>query len=133
MWTRICLCILFFVLSTKTMNENLGGDLKSFMRLFRTIGMVWFVCMPVFVFFAEFFAEYLRHPIITGGTLTIQSVTLCCMAYLFVGSKKTLYYARSTVGAASSGGLGGLGIGSGLDSVSSKTTVKAFGIRTHCD
>jgi hypothetical protein len=119
------------------MNNDVGGDMKSFMRLYRTIGGVWFVCMPLFVFVAGFFAQYLRHPIITGGTLTIQSSTLCMMAWLFVGSKNTLYFKRSTVGATTSGGLGGmggLGVNAGLDS-GTKTTFKLMGsnVRAHCD
>ena len=129
--------VLFSALTTKTMNNDVGGDMKSFMRLYRTIGGVWFVCMPLFVFVAEFFAQYLRHPIITGGTLIIQSSTLCMMAWLFVGSKNTLYFKRSTVGATTSGGLGGmggLGVAAGLDS-GTKTTFKLMGsnVRAHCD
>ena len=92
----------------------------------------------MFVFVAEFFAPYLRHPIITGGTLSkmtcfasffariyyfspfwpttllfvsisftfrktyllvIQSTTLCCLAWLLVGSRNTVYQRRSTVDA----------------------------------
>ena len=135
MWFRLGSAILFCLLSTNTMNHDLGGDMKFFMRLFRTVGCAWFACMPIFVFVAEFFAQYLRHPIITGGTLMIQSLTLTVMAWLFVGSKSTLYYARSTVGQSSSsslGGFGGLGLSAGLDS-GTKKEIKVFGLRTHCD
>jgi hypothetical protein len=109
----------------------LGGELMFFLRLFRTAGAAWFSCMPTFVFVAEFFAPYLRHPIITGGTLIIQSTTLCCMAWLLVGSKNTVYQKRSTVDAGSLGG--GLGVSAGLDS-GTKTTFKlSSSLRTHCD
>jgi hypothetical protein len=137
MWLRVSLCVFFIVATTNTMKNDVGGDMISFMRLYRTIGAIWFICMPLFIFVAERFAQYLRHPIVTGGTLTIQSTTLCVMGWLFVGSKNTLYFKRSTVGATSGGGLGGLGglgIGAGLDS-GTKTTFKLMGssVRTHCD
>ena len=98
MWLRISTCLLFVLLCTKSM-KHFHGELIYFLKLFRTCGFLWFACMPIFIFISEFFAQYLRHPIITGGTLIIQSTTLCCLAWLFVGSRNTVYQKRSTVDA----------------------------------
>ena len=71
----------------------------------------------------------LFRPTPPAGTLTIQSFSMCLMSWLFLGSKSTLYYRKSTVGAAA----GGLGLGAGLDA-GTKTSFKLVGsLRTHCD
>ena len=130
MWSRLALCALFTVSATRTINYGAGGDIMIFLRLFRTVGACWFACMPLLCFVGSFFAQYLRHPIVTGGTLIIQSVSICVLTWLVVGSKSTLYYRKSTVGAPS-GGLGSASFS--LDSGIKTTVNLAPGIRAHCD
>lgn len=67
MWSRVGLSMLFAVLCTRTMGRDGVGDMAQFIRLFRTAGVVWFGIMPLLVGIATLFAEYLRHPVITGG------------------------------------------------------------------
>ena len=67
MWSRAVLSVLFAVLCTRTMGRDGVGDMAQFIRLFRTAGVVWFGIMPLLVVIANLFAEYLRHPVVTGG------------------------------------------------------------------
>jgi hypothetical protein len=67
MWSRVGLSALFAVLCSRTMGRDGVGDMAQFLRLFRTAGVVWFGIMPLLVVVAKLFAQYLRHPVITGG------------------------------------------------------------------
>ena len=96
---RLFLGVFFWFAASATLTaQGNVGEMASFLFVFRILGVVWFFAMPVFVALAPLWAHYLRHWFITGGTLCLQSVALAVFNFLFVGSKSSLYYRRSTAG-----------------------------------
>ena len=99
MFVRLFLGVFFWFAASATLTaQGNVGEMASFLFVFRILGSVWFFAMPVFVALAPLWAHYLRHWFITGGTLCLQTVALAVFNFLFVGSKSSLYYRRSTAG-----------------------------------
>mmetsp|Transcript_19884 Transcript_19884/g.38995 ORF Transcript_19884/g.38995 Transcript_19884/m.38995 type:complete len:240 (+) Transcript_19884:34-753(+) len=67
-------------------------QLQGFLRILAVGGAVWFFTFPVLVMIASVFAHYLRHRIVTGGVLVIQSVTLTILSKQFLSNSS--WYAR---------------------------------------
>merc|ERR1712196_200285 len=73
-----------------------GAALLGFLRRLMLLGSIWFLVFPVLVFISSFVAHYLRHFLITGGVLTLQSVCLVLLAFQFV-SQGSQYFKVSTL------------------------------------
>lgn len=101
---------LLFVYSfhvTIKFQENRGGEkLLAFLKRLRLLGGLWFLCFPLLVFVASFFAHYHRHRVVSTGMLTLQNSILCVLGYQFISDSST-YFKLSTL--ADSGVLPGAG------------------------
>lgn len=101
---------LFFVYSfhvTIRYQEIRGGDkLLAFLKRLRLLGGLWFLCFPLLVFFAGFFAHYNRHRFVSTGMLTLQTAILAVLGYQFISESST-YFKLSTL--ADAGALPGAG------------------------
>ena len=53
----------------------------QFMRSLAFFGGLWFWVFPVLVFVSSVFAHYLRHRIVTGGTLLLQTICLIVLTH----------------------------------------------------
>ena len=58
------------------MQRRKGRQSLHFMRSLALLGGLWFWCFPLLVLVAAIFAHYLRHRIVTGGVLFLQSACL---------------------------------------------------------
>ena len=86
-----------------------GGDrLISFLRRLMLLGGLWFLAFPLLVFSAGFFAHYLRHRVVTGGVLLLQSVCLCLLSYEFLSHSSTYFKLSSLADSGVLPGAGGL-------------------------
>jgi hypothetical protein len=50
-----------------------GGRAIQFLRSLALWGGIWFWCFPILVAVASLFAHYLRHRVVTGGVLVLQT------------------------------------------------------------
>lgn len=58
------------------------AGMAKFLRRFRILGSLWFVCFPVLVLLAGLFiAPYHRHGLITGASLIGQSAALSLLCW----------------------------------------------------
>ena len=57
---------------------------KDFIFKLGAYGSLYFICTPVVIFSASFFAQYLRHQIVSLGTVGVQSFALIALARLFL-------------------------------------------------
>lgn len=57
---------------------------KDFIVKLGIYGSLYFICTPLVIFSACFFAQYLRHQIVSLGTLAVQSIALSSVARLFL-------------------------------------------------
>ena len=71
-----CLFAACFVYGMRTtLKANNGaGQINTFLRRLAVFGTCWFLSFPLLVFTASFFAEYLRHRVVSGGTLVCQTL-----------------------------------------------------------
>ena len=109
LWFRAFLGAVFWAIIGRNISGgvNLSGEMVIFMKRFRFLGGFWLFSMPILVVIASIFAPYLRHPIVTGGTLLAQSSALSFMSWLFCLSKDTIFFRKSTISAGSESlGLG---------------------------
>jgi hypothetical protein len=83
MLLRVVMCIVFQIGITST-KKNVGGAVSRFLLQLQICGTLWFLGFPCLVFVSGYFAEYLRHRIVTGGSLLCQASALGYMAYLFL-------------------------------------------------
>jgi hypothetical protein len=83
MLLRVLMCVVFQfgIISTK---KNVGGAVSRFLLQLQICGTLWFLGFPCLVFVSGYFAAYLRHRIVTGGSLLCQAAALGYMAYLFL-------------------------------------------------
>eukprot|EP00241_Pyramimonas_parkeae_P001725 CAMPEP_0114252500 /NCGR_PEP_ID=MMETSP0058-20121206/15870_1 /TAXON_ID=36894 /ORGANISM="Pyramimonas parkeae, CCMP726" /LENGTH=495 /DNA_ID=CAMNT_0001366439 /DNA_START=41 /DNA_END=1528 /DNA_ORIENTATION=+ len=96
MGLRLLLCALFVIGGVSTMRCAQMSSLKVFMVKLLLLGVVWFLSMPLLVYFVSPFLEpYNRHPVVTGGTIVLQSVALGCISLLFL--KNSSYLKMSTL------------------------------------
>ena len=105
MLLRVVLCIVFQVGISST-QKNASGAVGRFLLQLQICGTLWFIGFPCLVFVAGYFAEYLRHRIVTGGSLACQAGALGYMTYLFLF--KSEYYkisSLSRMGSVSSEGV----------------------------
>eukprot|EP00943_MAST-04B_sp_MAST-4B-sp1_P004535 g4535.t1 len=99
MFFRIACGVFFLFASTKTIKLQGGvGDMASFLLKFRIMGMLWFLSLPIGVFFAPLFAEYLRHWWITAITMILQCFAIGSLLCFLAGHELSLYDRRSILG-----------------------------------
>jgi hypothetical protein len=80
---RLLLGTAFFWSIRGTMgSDEVKGQLQlqGFLARLTAFGTAWFFAFPLLVLVASFFAHYLRHRLVTGGVLVLQSVCLTLMA-----------------------------------------------------
>mmetsp|Transcript_5992 Transcript_5992/g.10373 ORF Transcript_5992/g.10373 Transcript_5992/m.10373 type:complete len:503 (+) Transcript_5992:280-1788(+) len=89
MGIRVLLWALFFLggLGTIKNCQAAQDKLKRFMWQLLGAGSVWFLTFPVLVIFVAPLVEpYNRHPLVTGGSIVLQSVALGLISSLFVAT-----------------------------------------------
>ena len=103
---RALLGIVFATTLHRTISRQagLGGRVERFLRRLQLFGSVWFFSFPLLVFVAGIFAHYLRHRIVTGGVLALQTVSLLMISHQMASS--TSSYAQSSTSSSSKGLLG---------------------------
>eukprot|EP00238_Polyblepharides_amylifera_P009073 CAMPEP_0196586844 /NCGR_PEP_ID=MMETSP1081-20130531/55777_1 /TAXON_ID=36882 /ORGANISM="Pyramimonas amylifera, Strain CCMP720" /LENGTH=375 /DNA_ID=CAMNT_0041908855 /DNA_START=111 /DNA_END=1238 /DNA_ORIENTATION=- len=104
---RVTLCALFLIGGLNTLKRSSGGNVasagsgsttpgaavavSSFMWKLLVMGSVWFLAFPVLVVCASpFFEPYNRHPVVTGGSIILQSVALGSISTLFLQNSSYL-------------------------------------------
>eukprot|EP00516_Mucochytrium_quahogii_P013667 CAMPEP_0203799616 /NCGR_PEP_ID=MMETSP0100_2-20121128/10014_1 /ASSEMBLY_ACC=CAM_ASM_000210 /TAXON_ID=96639 /ORGANISM=" , Strain NY0313808BC1" /LENGTH=486 /DNA_ID=CAMNT_0050705515 /DNA_START=86 /DNA_END=1543 /DNA_ORIENTATION=- len=111
---RVLVGIMFFLSLTSTIrSDEVRGQIQmeGFLKRLLFFGTIWFFAFPSLVFIAGLFAHYLRHRVVTGGVLIIQSVCLTLMSQQFL-SHSSWYAKVSEV--ASTGMLPGAFGGGGM-------------------
>ena len=83
MGLRVCMCLVFHkgIMSTQA---SATDAVKGFLNELRAAGTVWFLSFPVLVFLSSLSAPYLRHRIVTGGSIASQVAALAYMTNLFL-------------------------------------------------
>ena len=72
-----------------------GSTKLLFIRRLALLGGLWFWCFPFLVALATVFAHYLRHRLVTGGVLVLQTGSLVLLAQQI--TRHTSSYARVNV------------------------------------
>jgi len=76
--------------------QSLGSRALLFLRLLALFGGLWFWVFPILVLVAGFAAHYVRHRLVTGGVLMLQSGCLILLARQI--SKESSLYAKLSGG-----------------------------------
>eukprot|EP00039_Didymoeca_costata_P000982 m.48627 g.48627 ORF g.48627 m.48627 type:complete len:408 (-) comp10575_c0_seq2:1312-2535(-) len=97
-----------FLYSISLTRKVVPPRLKDFLTRLAVSGTLWFITTPCMVFTAPLFRKVLRHRLITGGTILLQSTAILVMCTLFLTSS-TEYYKLSTM--ANAGTMMGLATG----------------------
>eukprot|EP00949_MAST-11_sp_MAST-11-sp1_P001667 g1667.t1 len=115
MWFRFAVGCLFWWTISHNLSGGmtLSGDMALFMRRFRFAGGIWLFSMPLLCAVATIFAPYLRHPLVSGGTLVAQAIALSALSWLFCASRGI--FARKSAISASNGDNLSMGVSLGGD------------------
>jgi len=116
---HVIFCLLFWFTIAKTM-KNVPPRLRDFCKQLLFAGTLWFWTTPILVAIAPFFDMVIRHRLVTGGTIFLQSTSLLVMVRLFLSSSSE-YYKFSTI--ANNGTMLGL---SGVGPAQGRATGKAI-------
>jgi hypothetical protein len=74
----------WFVFAIQASQQEGGIRLHDFLHKFRLSGSLYFLAYPILFVVVQVFAEYLRHPIMQIGLITIQSASNVFLAELFL-------------------------------------------------
>jgi len=101
---------LYFVTGTIKMEEVRGQlQLEGFLGRLRFFGTIWLFAFPVNVLIANLFAHYLRHIVVTGGVLVVQSICLTVLANQLFSNSSWYAKVSEVSGAGMLPGFGGKG------------------------
>jgi len=96
-WPGMCLMLLrtalfglFLVGGLHTLKQSTQDTLRHFVQKLLALGSVWFLAMPALVFSTSSLAPYNRHPVVSGGTIVLQSLALGLVSLLFVQNSSYL-------------------------------------------
>lgn len=73
-----------------------GGFVMQFLTKLRVFGSIWFLSFPVLVLVAGFLAHYLRHRLVTGGVMILQTGCLVALGEQFL-SESSIYFRISSM------------------------------------
>ncbi|KAL1515954.1 hypothetical protein AB1Y20_002568 [Prymnesium parvum] len=105
---RLALAALFGWALHRSLSRESQREVVSFQRQLRVLGMIWFLCLPVFVALASLAPPYRRHQLVSGGSIFLQTCALALISTLFI--EKSEYYRISSLahmGSAFDKGFGG--------------------------
>jgi len=97
--TGLAVTFSFQIYNTISYQSRRGGGGSRGVRFLRTLallGGLWFWCFPLLVVIASLFAHYLRHRIVTGGVLVLQSSSLVLLVRQITNQSSA--YAKANVG-----------------------------------
>merc|ERR1719222_1191522 len=78
------LLYLWFDRGVKMLREHGGFRLHTFLQHFHFAGSLYFLAYPLIFIGAQVFAQYLQHPIMQVGLLSMQTLTAFWLADLFL-------------------------------------------------
>eukprot|EP01016_Furgasonia_blochmanni_P039642 TRINITY_DN4955_c0_g1_i10.p1 TRINITY_DN4955_c0_g1~~TRINITY_DN4955_c0_g1_i10.p1 ORF type:complete len:302 (+),score=110.43 TRINITY_DN4955_c0_g1_i10:653-1558(+) len=90
---RIALCVYFLVGVDRNMMSS-NGRMKDFLVNFAFIGAIYLMAFPALMFASVFCAPYVRHRVITIGTIAMQSFGMLVFTFFFT-NKRGVYYSLS--------------------------------------
>lgn len=93
---RLCTFAFWLYLYSETVKTSAGEELVFYKR-FKILCLIYFLSFPILVIVNIWVAPYLRHKVITIGTLVLQTVTIMILARLFT-NKSSKYYNVSLKG-----------------------------------
>lgn len=97
----------WFAFSIQASQQEGGLRLHAFLQKFRAAGSLYFLAYPILFVVVQIFAEYLRHPIMQIGLISIQSASNVCLAELFLS--RGTYFKVSSLSSSLLPGSYGLG------------------------
>jgi Rhodopsin-like GPCR transmembrane domain len=103
-WAGIVILVLrvlffmFWAYLFKGTYETSAGDEETFYKRFGILSTIYFLAFPILVIISSVFvAPYVRHKVITLGTLIIQTTIQVILTFMFT-NKKSKYYNVSLKG-----------------------------------
>jgi len=83
----------YFLFGIRDTLKTSRKKIKLFIMRFALFGTAFFLAFPVILLISSFIADYVQHKIVTIGTLTIQSIAIIIMSYLFTSTSSDYYSA----------------------------------------
>jgi hypothetical protein len=86
-WVLLSVRLLLFAwfhFATQASQQEGGLRLQDFLRSFHRAGAIYFMGYPVLFVVVQFFAAYLRHPIMQVGLLAMQTASSLWLSELFL-------------------------------------------------
>eukprot|EP00035_Acanthoeca_spectabilis_P006541 m.125894 g.125894 ORF g.125894 m.125894 type:complete len:483 (+) comp13557_c0_seq1:312-1760(+) len=108
MIVQVLFCALFLYSVTSTM-PLVNPRQRDFLVTLGVTGALWFMVTPTLVVVSVVMPKVLRHRLVTGGAMALQSTALCLMCRLFL-TRSSDYYKISSI--ANAGTLVGINMNS---------------------
>lgn len=75
----------YFLLCMKETYHNCRVKAKSFVKEFGIYASGYLLSFPVLLVLSQFCAHYVRHQVISIGSVAVQTIAMCLLLHIFVG------------------------------------------------